>query len=82
MRKILVIGIGAGNPEYMTIQAVNALNATEVIFLVDKGEAKSELRALREEICERYIEDQSGYVVVEIPEPLRDGGAAGYEGAV
>jgi len=82
MRKTLVVGIGAGNREYMTIQAVKALNATDVVFLVDKGEAKSELLAVREEICQRCIEDPSGYVVVELADPPRDGGAAAYEGAV
>jgi precorrin-6A synthase len=82
MRTILVIGIGAGNPEYVTIQAVNALNQADVFFVVDKGADKSDLVALRQEICGRYIRDQTGYRVVEIPDPPRDRGAAAYEGAV
>ena len=81
MREILVIGIGAGNPEYITIQAVNALNATDVFFVVDKGEAKGGLQALREEICERYIESDN-YRMVGIPEPDRDRQATAYTGAV
>jgi precorrin-6A synthase len=84
MREILVIGIGAGNPEYITVQAVNALNATDVFFVVDKGEEKGGLLALREEICERYIEGD-GYRMVSIAEPPRDrraAGAAGYAEAV
>jgi len=82
MRLIRLIGIGAGNPEYVTMQAVGALNATDVIFLVDKGEAKSGLVALREEICARYIADQDGYRVVEIEDPPRDRTAIAYEAAV
>lgn len=82
MRTILVIGIGAGNPEYVTVQAVKALNRAQVFFLVDKGADKSNLVALREEICRRFIDDQSGYRVVEIPDPPRDRTAAAYEGAV
>jgi precorrin-6A synthase len=82
MRRIQLIGIGAGNPEYVTMQAVNALNAADVLFLVDKGEAKSDLIALRTEICERYIRDQDGYRIVEIPDPPRDRAAVAYEGAV
>jgi precorrin-6A synthase len=82
MRTILVIGIGAGNPEYVTMQAVNALNEADVFFVVDKGEDKSDLVALRQEICARYIRDQSGYRIVEIPDPPRDRGADAYEGAV
>ena len=82
MRKVLVIGIGAGNPEYVTMQAVNALNAAEVFFVVGKGEQKGSLLELREEICRRYIRDQSGYRVVEIADPPRDRGAVAYENAV
>jgi precorrin-6A synthase len=35
MKKIFVIGIGAGNPEYMTVQAINALNEVDVFFVMD-----------------------------------------------
>ncbi len=56
MKKILIIGIGAGDPDYLTIQAVKALNRVDVFFLMDKGPAKTKLRALREEICRRHIE--------------------------
>jgi precorrin-6A synthase len=82
MRKIKVIGIGAGDPEYVTMQAVNALNEASVFFVVDKGDEKGSLLALREEICRRYIRDQDGYRVVEIPDPPRDRTAAAYESAV
>lgn len=81
-RRILVIGIGAGNPEYVTMQAVTALNEADVFFVVDKGADKSALLALREEICERYIRDRDGYRVVEIPDPPRDREAAAYADAV
>ena len=81
MREILVIGLGAGDPEYVTVQAVNALNATDVFFVVDKGEDKSGLLELRQEICDRYIE-HADYRMVSIPEPPRDRGAAAYAGAV
>ncbi|MHB1796213.1 MAG: SAM-dependent methyltransferase, partial [Acidobacteriaceae bacterium] len=36
MRKLYLIGIGAGNPEYITIQAIKALNKVEVFFFMDK----------------------------------------------
>jgi precorrin-6A synthase len=81
MREILVIGIGAGDPEYVTVQAVNALNAAKVFFVVDKGEDKSGLLALRQEICDRYIRDPD-YRVVQIPEPPRDRRATAYTDAV
>jgi precorrin-6A synthase len=71
MRKLYLIGIGAGNPEYITVQAIKALNVVDVFFLMDKGEAKQDLVNLRKEICERYIENRS-YRVVEADDPVRD----------
>jgi precorrin-6A synthase len=71
MRKLYLIGIGAGNPEYITVQAIKALNVVDVFFFMDKGEAKQDLVNLRKEICERYIENSS-YRVVEVDDPVRD----------
>jgi len=71
MRKLYLIGIGAGNPEYITVQAIKALNMVDVFFFMDKGQAKQDLVALRKEICERYIENRS-YRVVEADDPVRD----------
>lgn len=70
MRRIHVIGIGAGDPDYVTAQAVRALNDTEVFFAMDKGEAKSDLVELRREICRRFI-TRPGYRFVELPDPKR-----------
>jgi precorrin-6A synthase len=55
MKTILIIGIGAGNPEHITIQAVNALNRVDVVFIMDKGEAKGGMIDLRKDICARFI---------------------------
>ena len=69
-RRIHVIGIGAGDPDYVTRQAITALNDTQVFFAMDKGEAKDDLVALRRTICERFI-DEPGYRFVELPDPQR-----------
>ncbi|OBH88886.1 precorrin-6A synthase (deacetylating) [Mycobacterium sp. E2733] len=69
-RHIHVIGIGAGDPDYVTVQAIEALNDTQVFFAMDKGEAKSDLVALRREICARFIREP-GYRFVELPDPKR-----------
>jgi precorrin-6A synthase len=37
-RKLLVIGIGAGNPDHMTIEAIEAMNRATVFFIPEKGE--------------------------------------------
>jgi precorrin-6A synthase len=74
VRLIHVIGIGAGDPEYVTAQAVSALNDTQVFFAMDKGEAKSDLMRWRRDICERFIREP-GYRFVELPDAKRaDGG--------
>ena len=71
MKKVLIIGIGAGNPDYVTVQAINALNEVDVFFVIDKGKEKEELLRLRKEICERYVRDKS-YRTIEAPDPPRD----------
>ncbi|OBG63719.1 precorrin-6A synthase (deacetylating) [Mycobacterium sp. E735] len=73
-RHIHVIGIGAGDPDYVTVQAIEALNDTQVFFAMDKGEAKSDLVALRREICSRFIRGP-GYRFVELPDPKRAAGS-------
>ena len=50
MKKILIIGIGAGDPDYVTMQAVNALNQVDVFFIMEKGPSKAKLIELRKEI--------------------------------
>jgi len=70
MRKILVVGIGAGNPEHLTVQAVNALNRADVLFIPDKGEQKSELAELRREICDRFVTNPASRRV-EFDVPVR-----------
>jgi len=82
MREILVIGIGTGNPDHLTVQAIDALNRAQVLLIIDKGEEKQELMALRDEICRRFIRDPSGYRLVTIADPPRDRAAADYAGAV
>jgi len=81
MRRISVIGIGSGDPEQVTVQAVNVLNTVDVIFMVDKGEGKRELTDLRREICARYITGDD-YRIVTAPDPERDRRAAAYRAAV
>lgn len=81
MKQLLVIGIGAGNPEYITMQAVNALNRVDVFFLMDKGQSKDKLIDLRREICERYITDPA-YRFVEAHSPERVRGDVDYNASV
>jgi precorrin-6A synthase len=71
VRHLSVIGIGAGDPDYVTVQAIKALNQTDVFFFFDKGDERGDLLHLRREICERYIEHDR-YRIVEVESPERD----------
>ena len=70
MRKIHIIGIGAGHPEHLTLQAVAALGELDVVFLPDKGAEKAELKRLRTEICRRHMAGRR-YRTVEVAIPQR-----------
>lgn len=86
VRRVLVIGIGAGDPEMITLQAVRALNRVDVVLVLDKGKESRQLIELREEICRRHLRDRP-YRIVEVPDPRRPRRADGlsiteYEAAV
>jgi precorrin-6A synthase len=81
MRNILLIGIGAGDPDHVTVQAINAMNRVDVFFVVDKGEAKQDLVGLREEILRRYVGERD-YRVVHGGDPERDRTPSAYVAAV
>jgi precorrin-6A synthase len=70
MRSIHVIGIGVGDPDFVTTQAIRALNDTDVFFAMDKREATSDLVEFRREICRRFITERQ-YRFVELPDPPR-----------
>ncbi|MEV4513050.1 precorrin-6A synthase (deacetylating) [Dactylosporangium sp. NPDC049525] len=81
MRKVLIIGIGAGDPDHVTMQAVEAMNAVDVFLVLDKGETTADLTEARRAICERFATRRPFRTVV-IADPPRDRTAADYEGAV
>lgn len=70
MRTILVIGIGAGNPDYLTVQAINAMNRAEVFFMPDKGLEKSGLNEVRLGMLDRFVREKR-YRLVEFAIPSR-----------
>ncbi|WP_328917616.1 MULTISPECIES: precorrin-6A synthase (deacetylating) [unclassified Streptomyces] len=82
MKQIRVIGIGAGDPDQLTLQAVRALGDTDVFFLLDKGEEKSDLAALRALILERHATRSHRVVVARDPERDRTAASAAYVPAV
>jgi precorrin-6A synthase len=81
LRQIYVIGIGTGNPEHMTIQAINAMNAADTVFIPTKGANKDELAGVRREICERYLNSPETRIV-EFAVPQRETADRSYDKSV
>ena len=79
MRTVFVIGIGAGDPRHLTLEAAEAMGRAEVFFVIDKGTAP-ELIALRDELLARHATPDHRVVVV--PDPERDRSPDDYEQAV
>ena len=69
-----------GDPDQLTLHAVRALNEVDVFFVIDKGDAASELGRLRAEVCARHI--TGDYRIVQVPDASRDRSANEYTGAV
>src|SRR4051812_14200079 len=61
--RLYVIGIGAGDPAWLTLEAVAALGALEVLFVLDRGD---ELTAIRREFVARHA-PRSREVAIEDP---------------
>lgn len=75
-----MIGIGAGDPDQVTVEAIQALNAADVLFEIERG--TDDLTAARAEICRRYLEPGREPRVVRVAEPRRDRTAQAYAAAV
>lgn len=82
VKKIHVIGIGAGDPDQLTLQAVRAMGRADVFFLLDKGEEKDDLLALRELLLARHARPGHRVAVARDPERDRTAPASGYVPAV
>ena len=66
-----LIGIGCGDPHHLTLAAIRAINATDLILIPRKGEEKSELADLRRSICKDVLTNDKTRVV-EFDLPIRD----------
>lgn len=85
MRKLLIIGIGPGDPRQVTIEAIEAMKSVDAFFVLDKAPergvaVKQSLVGLRQEICDRYLD--GGYRFVEVPDPPRDRNPGDYRAEV
>ncbi len=66
-RQIRVIGIGTGDPEHLTLQAVRALADVDAVFVLDKRAETADLVEIRRRICAAHIAKPHRVVAVEDP---------------
>lgn len=81
MIELSLIGIGPGNPRALTLQAIDAMRAQDVIAIPRKGAAKDDLAGLRRAICAEHLHGCATRIV-EFDLPLRDAGAPDYRAGV
>jgi precorrin-6A synthase len=81
MLTLSLVGIGCGNPEQLTLQAVRAINAADLILIPRKGEEKSDLADLRRMICARVLTNAPTRIA-EFDLPVRDSDREDYRGSV
>ena len=81
MLTLSLIGIGCGDPEQLTLAAVRAINAADLVLVPRKGEDKTDLAELRREICARVLTNAATRVV-EFDLPMRDAERDDYRAGV
>jgi precorrin-6A synthase len=71
MKACYLIGVGPGDPQLLTLQAVAALRRVDTFLLLEKsGRGKDELIALRRDILSR-VRPEGGYREISVPSPPR-----------
>lgn len=83
-RRLVLVGIGPGDPELVTAEATRVLNEVDYFLVADKTAqhpGTADLIAMREAICDRHVAGQ--WTIVAVPDPERDrNDPADYAGAV
>lgn len=76
MIKLSLVGIGSGNPEHLTLEAIRILESADVVLLPRKGEEKTELADLRRTIARDVLKRQPQ--IIEFDYPVRDASTPKY----
>ncbi|SIS96644.1 precorrin-6A synthase (deacetylating) [Paracoccus saliphilus] len=80
MIDLTLIGIGTGNPDHLTLQAIAAMQEADLILIPLKGAEKDDLAGLRRKICDRHVGPSTR--IAEFALPRRDSADPDYLGAV
>lgn len=67
MIHLLLIGIGTGNPEHLTLQAIRALDSADLILLPRKGPDKADLADSRRAILDAHLHRPVQIVEFDVP---------------
>ncbi|MGL6208561.1 MAG: precorrin-6A synthase (deacetylating), partial [Paracoccaceae bacterium] len=76
-----LVGIGTGNPDHLTLQAIKALNAADLILIPRKGAEKADLADLRRQICADVVRNPATRLV-DFDMPIRDAANPDYRQGV
>lgn len=76
-----LIGIGTGNPAHLTLQAIERINAADLILIPTKGADKDDLAGLRRQICAQVLTNPKTRVA-EFALPVRDPAIPDYRARV
>jgi precorrin-6A synthase len=71
MIELVLIGIGTGGPDQLTLAAVKAINRADLILIPRKGADKADLADLRRAICEDVLTNPATRIA-EFDLPVRD----------
>jgi len=81
MLTLSLIGIGCGDPEQLTLAAIRALHAADLVLIPRKGTDRSDLAELRRAICAQVLNGETPRLI-EFDLPQRDAGGDDYRGGV
>jgi len=81
MINLTLVGIGTGNPDHLTLQAIKALNGADLVMIPEKGVGKADLAELRRRICADVLTN-SATRIVGFDLPVRDATIADYRARV
>lgn len=81
MRELILIGIGTGNPDHLTAQAVRAINGADLILVPRKGPDKADLADLRHQILTAVLTNPATHVA-DFDLPVRDAANPDYRAGV
>lgn len=71
LKNLVLIGIGTGGLDQLTLAAARAINAADLILIPRKGASKADLADLRREICAQVLNNPAT-LIGEFDLPVRD----------